>query len=69
MNYRIAAELAHLIRLAETNLAWQEYSIWKSKAMALKTPAEMNELPLLLSNALDSRKFGPKRPSIQPRSK
>lgn len=69
MNYRIPPELSHLIKVAETCPAWYEYAMWKAQAMAVKTPAEMNELPLLLSNALTLRLHGPVRRSIQPRSK
>lgn len=46
-----------------------KYAMWKAQAIAVKTPEEMNELPLLLSNALNSKKCGPERPFIQPRSK
>jgi hypothetical protein len=66
---RVAAELAHLIRLAETNTAFAEYASWKAQAMALKDPLTWNELPVLLSNSVNSRKSGPPRPSSKPRSK
>jgi hypothetical protein len=68
MNARLSAELAHLIRLAETSPAWHQYSTWKAASLALTEPVEFNSLPLLLSNELRSRKFGPPRPSTnQPR--
>lgn len=68
MHTRLAAELPHLIRLAETNTAWAEYSQWKAQAMALKDPLTWSELPVLLSNAVTSKKSGPPRKSIQQRS-
>lgn len=68
MSPRLAAELVHLIRLAETNTAWSEYARWKSQAMALKNPLDFNELPVLLSNALALKRHGPVPRSIQPRS-
>jgi hypothetical protein len=64
METRLAAELPHLVRLAQTNLAFAEYARWKAQAMALKNPMEFNELPVLLSNAVRLRLHGPKRPYI-----
>lgn len=68
MNNRIPAELAHLVKCAETSLGMYEFAVWKAQKLALEEPVEFNSLPVLLSNELRSRKFGPPRPSIQPRS-
>lgn len=61
---RIAAELAHLIRCAETGTGMYEFARDKAQRLAAQEPAEFNELPLLLSNELRSRKHGPPRSSM-----
>jgi len=66
MDNRVVAELAHLIRLAESGTAWSEYACWKANAMAIKSN-EMSALPALLSNAMNLKKHGPERPSISSR--
>lgn len=68
MNNRVVAELAHLIRLAASGTAWYEFAWDKANSLALAEPSEMNELPLLLKNALISKRHGPPRKSINPRS-
>jgi hypothetical protein len=65
MNTRLSAELAHLIRLAETSPAWHQYSTWKAASLALTEPVDFNSLPVLLSNTLTVRKHGPPR-SLRP---
>jgi len=65
---RINAELAHLVRCAETSLGMYEFAVWKAQKLALEEPVEFNGLPVLLSNALASKRFGPPRPSTKPRS-
>jgi hypothetical protein len=57
--------MAHLIRMAETLPALYEFAMWKAQKLALEEPVEFNSLPVLLSNALTSRKHGPPR-SLRP---
>lgn len=61
MDSRIPAELAHLVKCAETSLGMYEFAVWKAQSLAAQEPAVWNELPLLLSNELRSRLFGPPR--------
>lgn len=65
MDSRITAELAHLIRCAETSVGMYEFAVWKAQSLAAQEPAAWNELPLLLSNELRNRKHGPPR-SLKP---
>lgn len=65
---RLTPELEHLTKWAMDCLACQEYAEWKARVLAQKYPKEMGSLPMLLSNAVNLRKLGPPRPSInQPR--
>jgi hypothetical protein len=61
---RVNAELIHLVRCAETSLGMYEFAVWKAQKLALEEPVLFNSLPVLLSNALRSRKHGPPRSSI-----
>lgn len=65
MDSRIPAELAHLVRYAETGPGWYAYAMGKAQSLAVQEPAVWNELPLLLSNELRSRKHGPPRSSMK----
>jgi hypothetical protein len=59
----MTAELEHLIRLSETHPNWAEYATWKANALAQKRPREHGDLPMLLSNALESSATTPSEPS------
>lgn len=65
----VAVELVHLIRLVESGTAWSEYAYSKAQAMALQNPIEMNELPLLLKNAMILKRCGPPRNYSNQRSR
>lgn len=63
MKNRIDAELANLVKLAESGPARYVYAMDKAQGLAAKDALTWNELPLLLSNALRSRRHGPPRKS------
>ncbi len=65
---RIEAELTHLIRMSLTHPNLYEYARDKAQRLANQEPAEFGELPLLLSNELNSTKCGPPRKFTKPRS-
>lgn len=58
---RLAPELAWLLDLCRSGTAWQEFAKWKANHLAVQEPATWNELPLLLSNEIQSSKHGPPR--------
>lgn len=65
MSPDLAAELEHLLKWAKDQTGFQEYARWKANHLAVQEPATWNELPLLLSNAVQTSKHGPPR-SLRP---